>query len=283
MITQAGAEVQTVIHYLVPSSRINRRFWAPGAELNTGTYAPYPVTVRNARLAQEAIALDTHGFCLAHHKTQVGDFLDDAAIAKIYPGEVIAFVRELTGADIVVPLSGMVRSSGKTGPGCQPPAAEAHVDFTERTARKLADRLYAQAAPGGAGYRRFISFSLWRALSPAPQDWPLALCDGRSVRDDEGTSNVKVDVDVLPEGDALFAPIPGEEDMLAATIFHHSPDHRWWYFPDMTADEVIFIKFHDSDHSRAWRAPHTAFHDVDRTDAQTRYSYEYRGFALFSR
>ena len=71
--------------------------------------------------------------------------------------------------------------------------------------------------------------------------------------------------------------------MLAATIFHHSPDHRWWYFPDMAADEVIFIKFHDSDHSRAWRAPHTAFHDVDRTDAQTRYSYEYRGFALFSR
>ena len=283
MITQPRTEVQTHIHYLVPSSRINRRFWAPGAELNTGTYAPYPVIVRNARLAQEPIALDTHGFCLAHHQTRVGDFLDDAAVAKIYPGEVIAFVRELTGADIVVPLSGMVRSSGKTGPGCQPPAAEAHVDFTERTARKLADRLYAQAAPGGPGYRRFISFSLWRALSPAPQDWPLALCDGRSVRDDEGTSNVKVDVDVLPEGDALFAPIPGEEDMLAATIFHHSPDHRWWYFPDMTADEVIFIKFHDSDHSRAWRAPHTAFHDVDRTDAQTRYSYEYRGFALFSR
>ena len=282
MITQPRTEVQTHIHYLVPSSRINRRFWAPGAELNTGTYAPYPVIVRNARLAQEPIALDTHGFCLAHHQTRVGDFLDDAAVAKIYPGEVIAFVRELTGADIVVPLSGMVRSSGKTGPGCQPPAAEAHVDFTERTARKLADRLYAQAAPGGPGYRRFISFSLWRALSPAPQDWPLALCDGRSVRDDEGTSNVKVDVDVLPEGDALYAPIPGEEDMLAATIFHHNPDHRWWYFPDMTADEVIFIKFHDSDHSRAWRAPHTAFHDVERTDARTRYSYEYRGFALFS-
>ena len=283
MITQPRAEVRTVIHYLVPSSRINRRFWAPGAELNTGTYAPYPVIIRNARLAQEAIALDTHGFCLAHHTTRVSNFLDDAVVASTYPGEVMAFVRELTGADIVVPLSGMVRSSGKTGPGCQPPAAEAHVDFTERTARKLADRLYSQAAPDGAGYRRFISFSLWRALSPAPQDWPLALCDGRSVRDDEGTSNVKVDVDVLPEGDALFAPIAGEEDMLAATIFHHNQDHRWWYFPDMTADEVIFIKFHDSDHSRAWRAPHTAFHDVERTDARTRYSYEYRGFALFSR
>jgi len=58
--------------------------------------------------------------------------------------------------------------------------------------------------------------------------------------------------------------------------------HRWWYFPDMTADEVIFIKFHDSDHSRAWRAPHTAFHDTSRPDAVTRESYEFRAIAYFT-
>ena len=67
-------------------------------------------------------------------------------------------------------------------------------------------------------------------LSPPPQDMPLALCDGRSVRDDEGTPNTKVDVDEIPVGDALFAPIEGEETMAAATIFHYSPNHRWWYF-----------------------------------------------------
>jgi hypothetical protein len=283
MATQAPAEVQASIHYLIATSRINRRFWAPGAELNTGVYTPYPVTIRNARRADEVIRLDTHGFCLAHHRTSVADFADTATVSQIYPGEVATFVRELIGADIVAPLGGMMRSSGGTGPGCQPPAGEAHVDFTERSARRIADRLYAQAAPDGPGYDRFVSFSLWRALSPPPQDWPLALCDGSSVRADEGTSNTKVDVDVLPEGDALFAPIAGEEDMVAATIFHHNPDHRWWYFPDMTTDEVVFIKLHDSDHGRTWRAPHTAFHDVSRPDATTRYSYEFRGFAFFSR
>jgi hypothetical protein len=283
MTSQAPAEVQASIHYLVPTSRINRRFWAPGAELNTGVYSPYPVTIRNARLADEVIALDTHGFCLAKHRTQVADFADDAAVSRLYPHEVVTFVRGLTGADIVVPRAGMMRSSGRTGPGCQPPASEAHVDFTTRTARRLADRIYAEAAPDGPGCDRSIAFSLWRALSPAPQDWPLALCDGRSIRSGEESSNTKVDVDVLPEGDALLAPIEGEEDMVAATIFHHNPAHRWWYFPDMTADEVLFIKLHDSDHGRTWRAPHTAFHDVSRPDATTRYSYEYRGFAFFSR
>src|SRR2546430_10072361 len=59
------------------------------------------------------------------------------------------------------------------------------------------------AHPEGAGYRRFIAFSLWRVLSAPPQDMPLALCEGRSVRDDEGTHNTKVDVAEIPTGDAL--------------------------------------------------------------------------------
>ena len=101
--------------------------------------------------------------------------------------------------------------------------------------------------------------------------------------ENEGTPNTKVDVDEIPEGDALFAPIPGEEDMVAASIFYHNPDHVWWYYPDMTRDEVIFIKFYDSDHSRAWRAAHTAFHDTSRPDAIERESIEFRAIAYFSR
>ena len=159
-----------------------------------------------------------------------------------------------------------------------------------------ARRLHAAAAPGasrsgctarrtpsGPGYRRFIAFSLWRALSPPPQDMPLALCEGRSVRDDEGTHNTKVDVDEIPTGDALYAPIEGEENMAAATIFHYSPAHRWWYFPDMTPEEVIFIKFYDSDHGTAWRCPHTAFRDNTRPDARPRRSMEFRAIAYFSK
>jgi hypothetical protein len=282
-VSRAPDAVETEIDYLVPSSRINRRFWAPGAELNTGVYQPYPVTIRNARLAPEPFTLDRHGFCLATHQTAVKDWRDAAHVDAIYPAEVVARTKELTGADMVVPMGGMVRSTGRTGPGVQPPAAEAHVDFTTRTANKLAARLYEAAAPGGPGYDRFIAFSFWRATSPPPQSWPLALCDGSSVGDAEGTRNTKVDVDTLPEGDELWREIPGEEEMVAATIFHHSPGHRWWYFPDMIADEIVFIKFHDSDHSRAWRAPHTAFHDASRPEATVRESYEYRGVAFFSK
>ena len=280
-ISKPLAEVTARIDYLVPTSRINRRFWAPGEEYNTGVYAPHDVTIRNARLAGP-FTLDEHGFCLTHHASAITDWQAQYAGNSAYASEVAESVRALTSADLVVPMGGMIRTSGATNAQMQPPAAEAHVDFTTRSAHKVAERMYRHARPDGAGYGRFICFSLWRVLSPPPQDMPLALCEAGSVRDDEGTANTKIDVDAIPTGDALFAHIPGEEDMVAATIFHHSPDHRWWYFPDMTPGETILIKFHDSDHSRAWRCPHTAFHDSSRPDARTRQSMEFRGVAFWT-
>ncbi len=278
----AAPSVRAQISYLLPSSRVNRRYWAPGAEMNTGVYAPHDVVIHNARLSGP-FTLDDHGFALAPFPTHDHDWEAQYGADSSYAAEICAIAAQMTGADFVVPMGGMVRSSGLTGPLVQPPAAEAHVDFTQRSAHKLAERIYRARRPDGSGYDRFICFSIWRALSPPPQDMPLALCEGGSVRDDEGTANTKVDVDELPQGDAIFADIPGEEDMMAATIFHYSPGHRWWYFPDMTRDEVIFIKFHDSDHSRAWRAPHTAFQDTSRPDAHERRSIEFRGVAYFTR
>jgi hypothetical protein len=273
--------VKAKIDYLVPSSRINRRFWAPGKELNTGVYAPYEVMVRNARLAGP-FSLDQHGFCLGHHSTQITAWQQNYSADSAYAGEVRAAVQRLSGADFVIPMGGMMRDSAQTSDTVQPPAAEAHVDFTRRSAERIAERLYRRDRPNGGGYRRFLAFSFWRALSAPPQDMPLALCEGRSVRDEEGTPNTKIDVAEIPTGEALFAPIEGEADMTAATIFHHSSGHRWWYFPDMTPDEVVLIKFYDSDHSTAWRCPHTAFRDFSRPDAQPRRSMEFRGIAYFS-
>jgi hypothetical protein len=281
-MSSAGAEVRAAIDYLVPTSRINRRFWAPGRELNTGVYAPQNVIVRNARLAGP-FTLDEHAFCLGRDSCDISDRERSYGPDTPYAVHVCAVAMRLSGADMVVPMGGMIRSSGETSPSVQPPAAEAHVDFTQRCAERIAGNLCKKARPEGAGFRRFIAFSLWRVLSPPPQDMPLALCEGRSVRDDEGTHNTKVDVDEIPTGDALFAPIEGEENMSAATIFHHSPDHRWWFFPDMTSDEVIFIKFYDSDHRTAWRCPHTSFRDTSRPDAHERRSIEFRGIAYFSK
>lgn len=275
------AGIETTIDYLLPTSRINRRFWAPGEEYNTGVYAPFPVTVRDGREGGP-FDLDVHGFAIGNWPSDIQDFRDQEELRRDYPAEVQRIVKQWIGADRVIPMGGQIRSPIVNREHVQPPAAEAHVDFTTQSANRLARILYDKFAPDGPGYDRFLCFSLWRTFSPPPQDWPLALCDYRSVDDSEGVPNVKVDVDVIPTGDALFAPIPGEDQMAAASIFHHNPAHRWWYFPDMTRDETILIKFHDSDHSRAWRAPHTAFRDP-RPGRNVRESYEFRAVAYFEK
>jgi hypothetical protein len=286
--------VETQITYLNPGSFINRRFAAPGVEVNTGSYRPYHVMVSDARPIRDQFTLDSHGFVLAEHHSAVKDFYDNEEVGAVYQREIVEIVRRLTGADRVILQGWMVRNSGDLSKhhqrkvagyshqgGVQPPAGEAHVDFTPESAESRALDLFRKNFPGGKPYRRFMATSLWRAFSPPPQDWPLALCDGSSVSREEEATNVLVIVDEIPDREAMLAPLPNEKDLPTATIFRHSPKHRWWYFSNMTRDEVILLKFYDSDQSRAWRAPHTAFHDPSFPNARIRESIEVRSIAYF--
>jgi hypothetical protein len=291
---QTVRSVDTQITYLTPGSFINRRFAAPGVEVNTGTYQPYPVKVSDARPIREQFTLDSHGFVLAEHRSAVQNFYDNEEVGDVYQKEVVEIVKQLTGADLVILQGWMVRNSGDLSKyqskkvagyahqgGVQPPAGEAHVDFTQESAESRAADLFRKTFPHEKSYRRFTATSLWRTFSPPPQDWPLALCDGSSVSREEEATNVLVIVDQIPDRAQMLAELPNEKALPAATIFRHSPKHRWWYFSNMNRDEVILLKFYDSDHSRAWRAPHTAFHDPSFPDARVRESIEVRSIAYF--
>jgi hypothetical protein len=274
--------VEATIDYLVPSSRINRRYVAPGAELNTGHYAPHTVFIQSGRSHAGALGLDAQGFVLARRPSRVSNFKDKGEVDALYVVEVEHIVKDLTGADCVAPLGYVVRTSGATSAETQPPASEVHVDMTPDRAEKLAAAKYEASFPGRPRYRRFIASSLWRPFSQPPQDWPLAVCDGTSVGDEEGVPNVMVRLAQLPDPDNIPEYCENEDKLPAASIFHFNPRHRWWYFPDMTRDEVMLVKFYDSDHSKAWRTPHTSFRDPSVQNAPPRESIEFRTIAYFS-
>ena len=87
-------------------------------------------------------------------------------------------------------------------------------------------------------------------------------------------------IPVRTEGDAMFAAMD-DASKPAAAIFRYNPNHRWWYFSNMVKDEALLLKFHDSDHSVAWRTPHTAFWDPSFADRKVRASIECRSIAFF--
>ncbi|MGH6989363.1 MAG: CmcJ/NvfI family oxidoreductase [Stellaceae bacterium] len=278
----AGASVEGVLNYVAPDCRESRRFVFPGNEVNTGRFVPHRVTIRNARRASTRPTLDTMGFELFGHKSRVQNFRDRAEIDAVYPDEVMAAIRDLTGADLVVPMGYVLRDANETGNGAkQPPASDVHVDISQASAPRIGQGLFAEHAPQDRTYRRFIASSFWRTFSPPPQDWPLALCDGTSISQANGIPNRLVRLSARPDPAAMQAPIANEQELPAATIFHYHPDERWYYYPDMNRDEVVLLKLHDSNHDRAWFTAHTAFHDAARTGTITRESIEFRTIAYW--
>lgn len=294
IVAERTPAIEARINYLAPGSFINRRFVAPGREVNTGEYLPYTVTVRDARPHQTEFTLASHGFTLLHHSSGVRNFLDKEEVNANYPAEVAEAVKQATGADRVATMGWMMRTAGDLGAyareeagyshqgGVQPPAGEAHVDSSPDRVDRMAQAVYEQRFPGAPPFKRYLYMSFWRTFSPPPQDWPLALCDGNSVGDDEGVPNTMFVVDRIPDRATMLRAMPDEDKAIAAAIFHYSPQHRWWYFSGMTRDEALIVTFHDSRRVRPWRVPHTAFHDSSRPDARPRESIELRSVAYWS-
>jgi hypothetical protein len=277
------ARTQTVtgeLSYLAPESTVLRRFTAPGKSVNTGTYRTYEMPISNGRPVRDQFTLDRNGFTIADHVSAVTDFTDREEVERVYPGEVAEFVRSSTGADRVATLGWVLRRSADPGANSsQPQAALVHCDFSVSGARRRAESAYSSHFPDGAGFRRAVLTSVWRVFSPPPQDWPLAVCDYTSVGPGEGLDNRLYFVDKIP--DDLYAEMPPDAPGTSGFEFHHNPAHRWWYFPDMTRDEVLLFKFNDSDHERAWRVPHSAFLDPAARATEPRHSIEFRTIAYF--
>jgi hypothetical protein len=293
-IEEGARTTRALLRYVDPGDFVTRRYVSAGKEINTGTYSDHEVTIRDGMPIRDHFALDVHGFTIARQPTAVTDFHDKDEVDRIYEREVERHVQALTGADKVVARGWMIRTSADltelasqktenyqhTG-GIQPPAGEAHIDLNTPTAQRMAAFTYKKHFPDGPGFKRFLISSYWRTFSPPPQDVPLALCDGRTSFGGEEKSNTLFVVDEFPEGDALTAPVEGEETMMAATIPSYHASHRWWYFSGMERDDALLFKFHDSDHSRTWRCPHTAFHDTSFANANIRESIECRSVAFW--
>ena len=272
--------VRSELSYLDPRSPPGRLFIARGASLSTDRTENHAVTIRNGRAVQDPFELDVHGFEIMDHSSAVTDFTDPARLASGYVPEACRLVQEKLGADQVLSRGWEVRRAvAPAEHGAQPPAAGVHVDYAPEHVPGMVARAYARHFPDGPGFRRAIVTSTWRVFSPPPQDWPVALCDFRTLAPEDGAPTTAYFVDTLPEDPS--GPVEHPKPAGISWKVRHNPAHEWWYFPDMTRDEVLLIKLGDTDRTVAWAAPHAAFHDPTAHDAAPRHSIEVRTFAYF--
>ena len=237
------------------------------------------VRITNARSLEPK--LDREGFALVRHASSIVDFdliQDDPEIDQCYFDEMADLLAQVTGATQTFMLG---RGKKRFGEGATDklaalsnakPARYPHADNTDASATGLVQMVDAFVDTVDlSGYSRYALYNMWRAVSQPPQDFPLAVCDARTV-----ASHDEVTVTAITEEQGAG------EISHDTTGYLYNPAHRWYYYQDMTPMEVLIFKAHDTDRHRSIRVPHSAFTDPTCPEGvPTRASVEMRGLALF--
>ena len=247
----------------------------------------------------EGASLDGVGFQLVHHASKVTDWSDDAQLAAIYYDEINALVKRITGATHTFSNNHLRRQSepeeGGNGPLAKlmaqnrGPVLTAHNDFAE----SFGEGIIRTVASGGVPHTqtfgltdamlaagiteadlrgsRMLVVNTWRSVGPEPlRRFPLAVADRQTVR----RSHLRK---------SLLGRVPCGEPRGGIDIYtaEHDPDVRWYYFPEMTSDEVLIWKGFDSAEVPMQPTLHTSFDDPNAPeDAAERMSVEVRVLCL---
>jgi hypothetical protein len=219
----------------------------PGVPARTGEPVDCRVPVHDARAIEEELSLDRQGFILRRHKTAVRNFYDESEIAAVYYPECEALMKRVTGARRVLAFDHIVRNAARSQKGnlVKSPAKRVHNDYTAKSApQRVRDLMGAEAEE--LLRRRYAIINLWRPIAGPVLESPLALCDAESLAQEN-----------LVPTDLKYPDRTGE--IYSVT---HSEGQRWYYFPKMRTDEVVFIRCFDSARKGAARfSAHGAFDD----------------------
>ncbi|KAF9235941.1 hypothetical protein BU15DRAFT_89359 [Melanogaster broomeanus] len=270
--------VPTKLLYFSPPSDGSSPYTTINADSVTGepgrNWVPeeHTVFVENIRGKESNYTLDTAGFQFVKKPAKHTTFVDEDDIKAEYYPESIALLKEVTGASRVVLFDHTVRrhrpGDSGTDPTKRQPVAQVHVDQTPDSATARVYRHLPSNEVESLLKKRFEIINVWRPMSKPSIDYPLALCDYRTV--DPARDLVPV---------ALIYP-----DRVGETFgVKYNEAHRWKYQRDMGVDEVVLIKCYDSskDKDVAVLTPHTGFRDpTTPKDAPLRASIEVRALVF---
>jgi hypothetical protein len=279
LASPSGIEVP--IHYMVDTGEtpVFHQTDSPADRITMrGTREAHPMTIRNARLLSNDFSLDVEGFAFAEHVTKVTDFYDDAQLTSVYVPELEKLIARLTGATEVVVYDHTRRSSDgahRKMHNWRDPVPLPHSDYTDRSAAQRMRDVFSDDADDRLN-RRFAIVNVWRSMTGPIEQWPLAVCDARSINDDLMHTIVR---------SAPHRAEPSFEYSRSSETRHASYDanHRWFHFPRMARNEALLFKNYDTlQDGTARYALHSAFEDpTSAPDAAPRESIESRAFMFF--
>jgi hypothetical protein len=233
--------------------------------------------IYDARGVRDQLDLEREGFMLVDHKTAVTDFSDTEQFGDTYLAEMIDVLRDVTTADIFVPARKyLALRQPAVGDHdidyIKAPSNLVHMDFTQGSFANLVQLTLEEAGRGGEVFSRVALYQMWRPLSDPPEDFPFALVDSRSTSPD--------DFIVM---DNIIGPTDTPGNVLQTRLGLYRPEHRWYWFSNMTQDELVVFKGNDTRFGDAQCVFHAAFDNRPNAPGfRPRYSVEARIFAFWN-
>jgi hypothetical protein len=267
------AGVEADLNFIIPSNDGKKPFshqYDPpaGQPVRSHPYENHKVFIQDGRAQADAFSIDREGFALVRHVSKTADLYDEAALKQSYYPETEALLKAETGATKIVIFDHTIRTSHNQARGVGLPreaVLRVHNDYTLKSGPQRVRDLVPDEAEARLR-KRFAIINVWRPIVGPLQQFPLALGDAESLRAE----------DVLAT-DLIYPDRVGEIYSIA-----YNPSQRWFYFPEMSRDEVVLIKTYDSDPARARFSAHGAFADPNFPDPKVlRESIEIRALVFW--
>ena len=231
------------------------------------------MTVHDGWNRAKSFSLDREGFALREFHSPFAQWDDDAAIRSQFYGDVAEFVKKEVGAKRVVIFDHTIRAlinkdqaHAEHATSRRAPVMNIHCDYTENSGPLRVRQLLPDEA-GELLKHRVAFYNFWKPLRRTVEERPLAMCDVTTSTDEDF---ITMKLRYRDRDGEIF-------------VMRYSPQHRWWYFPRMTPDQVILLKTYESaTDGRARFVGHCAFEDpTTLPDAPMRESIEVRTMAFF--
>ncbi|XDG08251.1 hypothetical protein ABKA04_007866 [Annulohypoxylon sp. FPYF3050] len=222
---------------------------------------------------KDNLTLETSGFEVMPFSSPIcyEDFENSDKITQVLLPALCQKLKSHLNAQHVIALDFSIRrrhnsfpiSTGKNYEFDQPTAMAHVVDEGERMLRVMYPDKASEILKGG-----WKVINVWRPLKGPLNDWPLAICDARTV-------NYKNDT--VP-GDIVYTEWATENLQV-----HHNDKHQWYYLPDQTVDEVLIFKSAESLPDKIQAVPHGSFYNprVGKSEP-ARESIDSRFFVLYA-
>ena len=244
------------------------------ADIHEPGDAPSEVAIHNGWPRVEEFSVDQHGFSLRSFTTSFTDWEDDDATrAKFYP-DVADFLKTEFRARRVFVFDHTIRTKAndakkltqETNTSQRAPVMLVHCDYTSESGPLRVKQLLPDDADDLLS-RRVAFINVWKPIHNVVEERPLAMCDvTTSKQEDYFKLHLR------------YRDRDGENYVLQP-----NPEHKWYYFPKITPEQVILLKTFDSEtDGRARFVGHSAFEDpTTRSDAPVRESVEIRTMVFF--